>query len=851
MKKIHKMLTAILLGIFVTGLWAQNTGKIVGQVVDAETGDPLPGCNVYIADLSLGAATDVDGFYVILNVPSGTYDVHAMMVGYTEQVQKGVRVRSNLTTQVNFKLKQQILEGEQITVVAYKTPAVQKDLTYKIQSLTAEEISQTPISTIKDILTQQAGVVAQIRTAPVSSLPAFGQFATVPSDGLHFRGGRENETLYLFDGINVTDGLWGGFSIDQLGELMISSLETYSGTFDPKYGEAMSGVVNITSYDRINLKPKVAFKAFSDKHGIDSQSHNTYSWEVMFNSAIPFLKNVGITFANRIYSTDGYIYGYIYPEYVNSEGRDKSGTPQKVPMQYLDTQFTFGKLIWKPLNALKISLGGYYAKNQKGVYNHYFKYNPYGTPRVWLTDDLIYGKVDYTLTPTSYLKFYAANYNRSFKSYVWDDPAKYDVLPQTGTAEFSVTGEDWVYFNTFFKRQQMGLDYVNQLNRIHNIALGVNWEQMETRLTRRNPDGFAVLEAYRFKPLHIGGYVNEKMEFNDMGLIVNLGLRFDYHRTQRKILQDINKLWDLEAPLKDEKPVSYITPRLGISFPIAEKAAVRFGYGHYYQFPTYFKIYEGNFYDELTGEYRPNPTLAEQQTGIAGMTIKPEKTVNYEVGIQNKISEVMSLDVTGFYRKTSNLIGTMIMQTPEGKRFQLLQNMDYATVKGVEVSFKKYFSDHFSATINYTFSRTLVSTSVLFTLPIDEARTFPANWDQPHVLSGNVYFEADNGFGFSMYGSAASGLPYTRSQFDPNGERAPWIHSLDLNIFKNFKFYGMKEQFYVQILNVPNRRNVWWVYPDSGIPGDDANPATSHDYTNNPSMYGPGRTIRLGIKIWN
>ncbi|WP_456440730.1 carboxypeptidase regulatory-like domain-containing protein, partial [Caldithrix abyssi] len=270
MKKVILIVAAVIVGLLSGHALAQNTGKIVGQVTDAGSGEPLPGCNVYIAGLSLGASTDQDGYYVILNVPPGVYDVHASMIGYTEQVQKGVRVMSNLTARVNFKLAQQILEGEQITVVAYKTPPVQKDLTYKIQAVTADEISQVPLSTMKDILVQQAGVVPQLRTMPVSSMPAFGQFATVPTDGLHFRGGRENETLYLLDGINVTDGLWGGFSIDQLGELMISSLETYSGTFDPRYGEAMSGVVNISTFDRIDARPKVAFKALTDKHGLDS-----------------------------------------------------------------------------------------------------------------------------------------------------------------------------------------------------------------------------------------------------------------------------------------------------------------------------------------------------------------------------------------------------------------------------------------------------------------------------------------------------------------------------------------------------------------------------------------------------
>jgi outer membrane receptor protein involved in Fe transport len=178
-------------------------------------------------------------------------------------------------------------------------------------------------------------------------------------------------------------------------------------------------------------------------------------------------------------------------------------------------------------------------------------------------------------------------------------------------------------------------------------------------------------------------------------------------------------------------------------------------------------------------------------------------------------------------------------------------NIDYATVKGIEFSLKKHFSNNFSAFFNYTLSNTLVSTSILFEMPTDESRTFPANWDQPHVFQGNIHFEMNNGFGFSMYGSIASGFPYTRSSFDPNGERSPSIHQLDLNLFKNFDFFGFKQQLFVQITNLTNDRNVWWVYADSGVPGQDANEATSYDYTNNPSMYGPGRTIRLGIKLWN
>ncbi len=828
---------------------AQGGGKIVGKITDASTGQPLVGCSVFIENLMLGDATDEDGNYLILNIPSGTHNVRAKMLGYNTQVIEGVKVSSGLTVTLDFDLQPESIKMNEVTVTSYKIPPVQKDLTSKLQGRTAEEISQIPITTVKDVLVQQAGVTKQVLTRDVSSLPAFGQFATVPSDGLHFRGGRENEAAYLLDGINVGDALWGDFNIDQMGELAISSMETFTGTFAPQYGEAMSGVVKISSASDMSTTPKFAIKSFTDDFGIDAVSQNTKSLEFSMSAALPFYSNLGFMYSHRTFSTDGYIFGYIYPNYVNSEGTDKSGTPERVPMQFSDTQFDFAKIIWQAVPSFKVTIGGFYSKANKGVYNHYFKYNPYGTPPVRLNDNLGYVKFNYLINERSYVELSLANYERKFKSSVYDDLSLYGVVPQNGTAEFSTIGEDWVFFSTYFSRKEAKLDYSWQINKIHNLSLGSTLQLLKTDLTRRNPDGGEALEQYNYKPYQVDGYFNEKMEFEDMGMIINLGARFDYINTNRKVLVDIKQNGNPNAPVEEAKADFYVTPRLGISFPIADKAAIRFGYGHYYQFPNYYKVFQGTYYVTASGEYRPNPQL--ENTPLASTTIEPEKTVNYEFGLQTMLGDFVSLDVTAFYRKTNNLIGVLLNETSEGKRFQVMGNIDYATVKGLEFSLKKQFTNHFSAFFNYTLSNTLVSTSILFERPTDESRTFPANWDQPHVFQGNIHFEMDNGLGFSLYGSIASGFPYTRSSFDPNGERSPAVHQLDLNLFKNFDFFSFKQQLFVQITNLTNDRNVWWVYADSGVAGQDANEATSYDYTNNPSMYGPGRTIRLGIKLWN
>jgi hypothetical protein len=93
----------IFLFSLVVSLQAQ-TGKVSGLVRDSETGEPLPFINVIIMNHNLGAATDIEGRYQILNVPPGVYEIKASAVGYNSQTFKDVGVSINLTTNIDFQL---------------------------------------------------------------------------------------------------------------------------------------------------------------------------------------------------------------------------------------------------------------------------------------------------------------------------------------------------------------------------------------------------------------------------------------------------------------------------------------------------------------------------------------------------------------------------------------------------------------------------------------------------------------------------------------------------------------------------------------------------------------------------
>ncbi|MBN2029634.1 carboxypeptidase-like regulatory domain-containing protein, partial [bacterium] len=140
-------------------LAAGTTGKIVGTVIDHSTNEPLVGANVLLVGTSMGSATDVNGNYMIINVPPGIYSVKVSMIGYNTLITEHVKLSIDMTTTINAKLESTVLEtGEVVTIVA-KRPLIQRDMTSSLSSVSADEIEDLPVQSMEDILELQAGVV--------------------------------------------------------------------------------------------------------------------------------------------------------------------------------------------------------------------------------------------------------------------------------------------------------------------------------------------------------------------------------------------------------------------------------------------------------------------------------------------------------------------------------------------------------------------------------------------------------------------------------------------------------------------------------------------------------------------
>ncbi|NUM72195.1 MAG: carboxypeptidase-like regulatory domain-containing protein, partial [Ignavibacteriaceae bacterium] len=123
-------------------------GKIAGTVVDAVTGDVLIGANVIVQGTTLGAASDFDGRFVILNVPPGVYTVSASLVGFAKTSIEKVEVVVDRTTTLNFKLQEGAVQIDQVVVVAEK-PKIIKDQTSTSSTIDDAQITSAPVEGLR------------------------------------------------------------------------------------------------------------------------------------------------------------------------------------------------------------------------------------------------------------------------------------------------------------------------------------------------------------------------------------------------------------------------------------------------------------------------------------------------------------------------------------------------------------------------------------------------------------------------------------------------------------------------------------------------------------------------------
>lgn len=212
-----------------------QAGKITGTITDATTGESLIGVNVIIEGTVFGAATDLDGFFAILNITPGTYNIKASYIGFAPQTISNLRVNIGQTSEANFQLNDASFKTDEVVVVAI-TPIVQRDVASSGANLNAEEIKNLPVVNVASVVGLQAGV-----------------------EGGTIRGGKDDEVVYEVNGISMRDGR-DNSSYNNLSMTSIQQIRVQTGGFTADVGDVRSGLIEVVTKEGDKHKYTVSFQ---------------------------------------------------------------------------------------------------------------------------------------------------------------------------------------------------------------------------------------------------------------------------------------------------------------------------------------------------------------------------------------------------------------------------------------------------------------------------------------------------------------------------------------------------------------------------------------------------------------
>jgi outer membrane receptor protein involved in Fe transport len=316
------------------------------------------------------------------------------------------------------------------------------------------------------------------------------------------------------------------------------------------------------------------------------------------------------------------------------------------------------------------------------------------------------------------------------------------------------------------------------------------------------------------------------------------------------------------SAFEDYKAQVNVMPRIAFSFPISEKASFFAHYDILTKRPT-----SGFRFDPFEYQF-----VQSRSAIINNANLKPETTVDYELGFQQVLSETSSLKISAFYREQRNNVQLINVFMAYPASYKTFGNRDFGTVKGLTIAYDLRQTGNIRMTANYTLQfadgtgSDATSMAAFINAGIPNLRNiFPFSFDQRHAFAitfdyrygdGKDYngpkignFNLFENTGLNIFTNINSGYPYSAQTAitdegignlnagisgTVNGSRMPWTYRLDMQLDKNFiivhenKDAKSKDKkkvsnfnIYIRATNLFNQFNVLGIYRATGNPDDD------------------------------
>ncbi len=817
---------------------AGTVGILEGTVRDGKSGEPLPGTTVFIVEIQRGTATDAEGRYQLNNVRAGTYTVRCTHVGYTPSVFREVAINPDLRTTLAVQLRaEEVRMGE--IVVTQETPLIQHDATGTVHIVSGKELTLLPIQGVNDVLGLQAGTTIEGNV----------------------RGGKTSEVTYLIDGLPVQDQIAGGVAT-MLPRSSVYGMSLYTGGFEPEYGNALSGVVNIIT--RVGGDDQTfSLRADNDDLlGLTRMTQTSKTTDVELSAGGPVEKSKlyytasarGVLSGTRWWQDFGYFFSSPVEQQWNG----------------------FGKLDYLISPVLRVGGQVLFDLHDWHDYEFPWRYNLAGLPAERKTSNRIAAILSHT--PTDNFS-YTASLSRYFVGTTIGKESQ-DAVPVRDSWEYDfflryiVAGSRALWERARQESYTGKFDGTLSAGKEHLVKFGaegtlyrvtsdvVHFEPQLTYfgkpLAGTPPVDYS--SSYRYFPRSGALYIQDKIDILDRGGLVNIGLRYDFldaRATRPPVgLAPADSLSGASSAAVKGGLKQTLSPRFAVMMQLDEKSYLFVNLGWYVQYPLFDYLYSGLDRVGLT-------------QGVSAITgnpgLEPERTQSWEISYKRVIGSNVVVSATYFKKTTTNLIDTKTFVPGDSKisgsyGFAQYVNAPHADASGFELTVARDRGDWVTGEISYTYmtaegtssSATQGFVAAQYGLP-SSPEVYPLSWDQRHALTAVVSVTTPEKWNAHIVVHARSGRPYTyyptstgfeqinSGLFAVNNQRMPGYASVDLVLERQWAVEWWENgmlSLYCDIRNLTNAANVAWMDSNGRIGGE----------LSDPSGYFIGRRTRLGVR---
>ena len=832
------VLSLLLQAVTSVPLLGGTNGIVEGVIRDKRTHEAISEVHVAVLEIQSGTSSDSTGRFTLQNIRTGKYSLRFSHIGYISQIIKDVTVNPDLRTWITVELEPSAVEMEEV-VVEQEKPLFERDVTGTTYLVSGEEIRLLPVDYANEVLGLKAGVTLEGNV----------------------RGGKATEVTYLVDGLPVQDVILGGLSAS-LPTSSIVGMSIYTGGFEPEYGNALSGVVNMVTRTGGNTHRLFVRADKDDLFGI-TQTSKTSEFE---------LSATGPIAENRLF----------YLVAVNGLITDTRW--------WQDFQHFFSSPIEKNLNAFAkldyvlsppLKIGGQVLISHRDTHEYEFdwRYDLGGLPPEQKTSYRIAAILTHTVSENF---FYTASLSR----YILDsrigqgakqdvpasDPWQYDFYLQ-----YIISGQRAWWLKSTQQTSTAKVDGTLKLARANMLKMGgeFNYYDLQSDLLKVEPQttyfgktlaNLPMLDfssSYSYHPWAGALYIQDKIDLPEEGALLNFGLRYDMlnPRARRPAIESIpasdTAFSTAGLPMVPASVKQQLSPRLGAGMQVAEHGYLIVNLGWYFQYPLFDYLYTG--LDRVA--------LAKGVSAVTGNPdLDPERSQSLEISFKYVLPAGLVASLTYFKKETTNQVDTKTFIAGPSRiggnlGYVEFVNNPYAEASGFELVLGREVGRLLTGEFSYTYMVAAGTSgsayqgflNAQYGLPTPIG-TYPLSWDQHHTLKLISTFSIPEQLDVNLVLQWHSGRPYTNypianpyaavdsSLFSPNNGRMPSYFNIDLKAQKHFGaswWPGAVLTLYADVRNLTDAHNVAWMDSNGRIGGE----------LNDPSGYFIGRRTHVGLQL--